>query len=256
MTDRDPDLILKEAPIRGERQEALMKFRAATDAEIKELGDDLPEGFVAGFASTSDFDHYGHVVKDGAFAESIAEKGLTGPRGIKLLAQHQADKPAGKITKLEYRSGGLWIEAQLNLAISYVKDLYEAAKMQGGLSFSVGFFLDEAEEVFKNNKFDHLLIKKGELIEVSVVTFPGNDAAEMTFIKSAEGMEFKKLSDFERALVASGIAKSRNDAERLTRMVKLNSHLFHKNPPRMAETQAVGKLRNLIAEVKHMSGGK
>lgn len=254
MTDRK--LVTKEAPIRGERQEATLKFRAASEAEIKELGDDLPEGFVAGWASTSDLDHYRHVVKDGAFAESIAEKGLTGPRGIKLLAQHQADKPAGKITKLEYRKDGLWIEAQLNLNISYVKDLHEAAKMQGGLSFSVGFFLDEFEVVYKNDEFDHMVIKKGELIEVSVVTFPGNDAAEMRFIKSAEGVEFQKISELEKALVASGLVKSRNDAERLTKMVKLNAHLFQKAPPRMAETQAVGKLRNLIAEIKQASGGK
>ncbi|MGL5735529.1 MAG: HK97 family phage prohead protease, partial [Beijerinckiaceae bacterium] len=232
-------------PERGDRQEIAVKFRPATEAEIKAIGDDLPVGYVAGWASTSDLDHYRHIVEQGAFAESIAEKGLDGPRGIKLLAQHRADKPAGKIVKLEYRPDGLWIEAQLNLNISYVKDLYEAAKMQGGLSFSVGFFLEDYEVVYKDDEYDHLLIHKGELIEVSVVTFPGNDAAAMTFIKSVDGIEFKKLSDFEHALVAAGIAKSRNDAARLTKMVKANVHLFQKAPPRLADTATISKLRGL-----------
>jgi HK97 family phage prohead protease len=251
--------LTKEAPAvptRGDRGQVSLKFRPASEAEIKELGDDLPLGYVAGWASTSDRDHCGHVVDQGAFAESIAEKGLEGPRGIKLLAQHQSDKPAGKIVKLEYRSGGLWIEAQLNLNISYVKDLHEAAKMQGGLSFSVGFFLDDYEVVYKDDEYDHLRIHKGELIEVSIVTFPCNAAAEMTFIKSADGAEFKKLSDFERALVAAGIAKSRNDAERLTKLVKANVHLFQKAPPRLADTDAISKLRGLAAELAVLAGGK
>ena len=133
------DVMTKEAPQsfrKGERVEAMVKFRAASDVELKAIGDELPDGYVAGWASTSDLDHYGHVVQDGAFAKGIKAKGLKGPRGIKLLAHHQTDKPAGKIIRLEYRTGGLWIEAQLNLKISYVSDLYEAAKMQEGLSFS------------------------------------------------------------------------------------------------------------------------
>lgn len=251
--------LTKEAPAipeRGDRQEMAVKFRPATEAEIKAIGEDLPDGYVAGWASTSDLDHYRHIVENGAFEESIAEKGLNGPRGIKLLAQHKADKIAGKIVKLEYRPQGLWIEAQLNLNISYVRDLYEAAKMQGGLSFSVGFFLEDYEVVYKDDEYDHLRIYKGELIEVSVVTFPGNDAAEMTFIKSTDGVHFKKLSDFERALVASGVAKSRNEAERLTKLVKANLHLFQKAPPRLADDKTISKLRGMAAELAALAGGK
>lgn len=220
----------------GKRQMVDMKFRQATEDDIKkalEPGtslDDLPEGYIAGWASTSNKDHAFHVVAPGAFEEAIAEKGLDGPKGIKLLAQHRSDRPAGKIHKLEYRGGDLWIEAQLNLNISYVRDLYEAAKMQGGLSFSVGFFLENYEFRGEDGE-EYLYISKGELFEVSVVTFPCNDDAQMTYIKGITDVEaFGSLAEFEKALVASGLVDSRNAAARVTQVVKRNPQLFAAAP--------------------------
>ena len=218
----------KEAPLQlkvGQRDTLEMKFRPASIDEIKALGDNLPDGYVAGWASTNSLDHYGDRILNGAFLESIEEKGLTGPRGIKFLIQHRADKPAGKITKLEQRDQGLWMEAQLNLDISYVKDAYEASKMQGGLNFSVGYrlvkggfrFVDMSEK----GEDSYWEISKADLHEVSVVTFPGNDDAEMTFIKGAPDEEpFETVAEAEKALVASGFAKSRREANRFVRWIK------------------------------------
>lgn len=239
----------------GTRQTADIKFRPASDAELKDLGDDLPEGYVAGWASTSDLDHYRHIVEPGAFTASINEKGLDGPRGIKLLIQHDSNRPGGKIVKLEQRPQGLWIEAQLNLNISYVKDMYEAAKMQGGMSFSVGFFLEEFEWVETEEGFEHLKIIKGELTEVSVVTFPGNDNAEMTYIKTRDGEEpFPTVAAFEKALVASGVAKSRRDANRVVRWIKglqLESDAPKEEPPLSASTtKALDDIGGLLDQLK------
>lgn len=211
-------------------------FKAASREEIrKEMGlenlNDLPDGFIAGWASTKELDHYRHVVNAGAFDDSIRQKGLRGPKGIKLLIQHKADKPAGVINKLETRGGGLWMEAQLNLKIGYVRDYYEAAKMNGGLSFSVGFYLEEYTWKKAADGGEYLDITKGELEEVSVVTFPGNADAIMTFVKDRDGSdaddeEFETLAALEKALVASGVVKSRNMASRVTRVVKQNLALF------------------------------
>lgn len=201
------------------------------DAGMQKEFESKPNGFVAGWASTADMDSYRHVVVGGAFQESINDRGLSGPRGIKLLAGHSWEKLAGKIEVLEYRGDRLWIEAQLNLDISYVRDLYEAAKMNGGLSFSVGFELKGYGWEEDENENEFLRIDRGDLYEISVVPFPGNEAAQMTFIKTRDALKAQEaetttgvVSEFEKALVASGLAKSRNHASRITDAIK--SDLF------------------------------
>ncbi len=146
-----------------------------------------PDGFVSGIASSPTVDAMGHVVQAHAFDRSIRTKGLRGPAGIKLLAGHDPEKIAGIITRLETVGGNLQIDALLNLNISYARDLYEAAKQIGGLSFSVGFRLEEFEIVeAKNSKRgETLIVKSGDLLEVSIVSFPACAEATMTHIKSA-----------------------------------------------------------------------
>jgi HK97 family phage prohead protease len=182
-----------------------------------------PDGYFAGIASTPSTDLYGHRVMKGAFDKSIRKKGLTGPRGIKLLAHHDWSKPAGVIKKLKTVDDELQIEGQLNLSVSYVKDVHEIALQNGGLNFSVGFTLQEFEfvEEEKSEDGEYLLIKSGDLMEVSVVVFPAQLEAEMTFIKNHETM-----SQLEKALVADGLCKNRSEAHRLANYLKQNSHLF------------------------------
>lgn len=163
-----------------------------------ELADGKSEGFIAGWASTPDLDAYRHVVANGAFAESIAKAGISGPKGIKLLIGHDWDKPAGRITKLEYRPKGLWIEANLNLEIQYARDIYHAAKSNGGLSFSVGFRPSrepgDMEVLTDANDNEYLLIRKGQLREVSVVANPANEGAVMEMMKSLTGEAEEELT--------------------------------------------------------------
>jgi len=246
--------------IAGDLKTMNVKFKPMeTDDLIKQFdGQDIPDGFIAGWASTSDIDFIGDKVLHGAFDDSIAEKGLNGPKGIKLLLQHSAHKPAGMINVLEQRSKGLWIEAQLNLEISYVKDFYEAAKMNGGMSFSIGYRLVEGGFRFveKDNPADsYWELSKLDLHEVSGVTFPMNEEAVMTFIKGITDEEaFADIASLEKALVASGLVKSRNDAMRITRVVKRNTPLFVTTPePSGTEPntkKAVDDLTAILADLK------
>lgn len=105
--------------------------------------DTRPDGFISGVASSETIDVYGHLVKAGAFDASIRKRRISGPGGVKLLAFHDAHGPQGRITKLHTQGGELRIEAELNLDIGYVRDLHSAIRHSGGLSFSVGFALDE-----------------------------------------------------------------------------------------------------------------
>lgn len=226
---KSADLLKFAPPVDGERRTANLKFKPASAAELKALGEDLPDGYVAGWASTDDLDLYRHKVMRGAFSESIQERGLTGPRGIKLLIGHNWNQVAGVIKVLEYRGSRLWIEAQLNLNIGYAKDAYEAAKMVGGLSFSVGFMLEKYAVEGDEENGEWLRIDKGDLFEVSVVPFPGNEEATMTFIKNADSVAgFEKI--IVKFLADEGITIGRNLARRLTQVVKANAALFQKGP--------------------------
>ena len=147
------------------------------------------DGIVAGIASSDSLDSYRHVIVAGAFTESIRKHGLTGPGAIKLLLDHDWQKPAGLIRRLEYQGGRLMIEAQLNLDIEYVRDRYSAMKMLGGFNFSVGFVLQDYEHKTDAQKREYLQINKGDLFEVSLVAFPGNDDATLTSIKAAPDID-------------------------------------------------------------------
>lgn len=222
-------LITKEAPTG--RQWVDASFKQASELEIKEMAGiaSIPDGYCAGWASTEDRDWYGHSIRAGAFDESINTKGFVGPKGIRLLLQHDRDKVAGVIKSLRTVGSKLWIEAQLNLQIGYVKDFYLAALDAGGLNFSVGFFVEDAFDETKDGQ-STWVITKGDLEEVSLVTFPGNPEAVMTFLKDRGEEIHASLPDFERYLMRSGIAQSRNIAAKLTLAVKRNLHLF--TPPK------------------------
>ncbi len=248
-------------PTAGERKVFEVKFRPATAGELKALGDDIPDGYVAGWASTPDLDLYRHRVMPGAFQGSIQERGLIGPRGIKLLIGHDWDKVAGVIRKLEYRNGGLWIEAQLALAISYVRDVYEAAKMVEGLSFSVGFMLEKYAVEKDDDDDEWLRIDKGDLYEVSIVPFPGNEEATMDFVKGRDdALTCATIAEFEKHLVASGLVKSRNQARRVTQVVKAALPVFTKAAAPSEEKKkvpllapdTVKALQQKVAELKQI----
>lgn len=190
-------------------------------------GTDKPEGFIAGYASTDALDSYETILAPGLFDESIRDRGIRGPRGIKLLCDHMRSRVAGVITKLEQHGNRLYIEAQLNLKISYARDTYEAAKMNNGLSFSVGF---RPTEWSWDDDDEILTFTKADLVEVSVVAFPANEECEMTEIKSANDDAPTTVAAFERMLVSRGLVEGRNAARRITQVVKACAALFNQAP--------------------------
>ncbi|MDQ6433761.1 HK97 family phage prohead protease [Mesorhizobium sp. LHD-90] len=160
------------------------------------------DGIVTGWASTSDLDLYGHKIMRGAFSQSISSRGLTGPRAIKLLLDHDWHKPAGLIRQLEYRADNLWIDAQLALDVEYVRDRYTVIKMLNGFNFSVGFILEDYEiKTDPVTKNEYLQVNRGDLFEVSVVAFPGNEAATTVEVRSlSDNEKLERMIDQIRGL--------------------------------------------------------
>ena len=106
------------------------------------------------------------VVAPGAFAASLAR---TGPAGVKMLWQHDADEPVGVWETVEERPEGLWVRGRLldatprgRLAASLV-----SAGAADGLS--IGF---RAVRARKDDTGRLRVLTEVELWEVSLVTFP------------------------------------------------------------------------------------
>lgn len=187
MTKNAPAKITKEAPVkRGGIVELKLNFAAASAEEVKKaLGAEAPDGYIAGWASTTSRDLYNHEIVTGAFQEAIDKRGLDGPMGVKFLLDHDHTTPAGVIKVLEYRRGNLWMEAQMNLEVGYIRDRWQILKMMGGANFSVGFMLQDYEIVIRDEEDDYFLrIDKGDLFEISSVLLPGNEECQNVFVKS------------------------------------------------------------------------
>ncbi len=118
------------------------------------------------------------MVDPQAFTESIKVRGLGGPKGVKLLHQHENEWVIGRITRLEAKDDGVWIEATIDEDISRGKDVAAMVKANDGLSFSVGFYPIDLD-ILEVGGTEILYISKGDLFEVSVCTFPAQENAIM-----------------------------------------------------------------------------
>lgn len=167
-----------------------------------ELKADSEEGVFSGYASTfGNEDSYGDIVDFGAFADSLKN------REPKVLWQHKQDKPIGKLIEAKEDSKGLFVRVKMALATTLGKDAYEYLKAGIIDRLSIGFTVKESEyDVSKNIR----IIKKCDLFEFSLVTFPANDQCAITAVKAVPQTE----RDFEKFLREHGY--SRTEAKAIT----------------------------------------
>ncbi len=136
-------------------------------------------------------DAYGDVIQKGAFKDTLREWNKT-KRLPPMLAQHggwmMTDMdaiPIGKWVSMEEDEKGLKVEGRLiNLDTERGKNIYGAMK-EGVLDgMSIGY---RAKEFAIGTKPEEprRTLKKIDLIELSVVTFPANGAARVQSVKSA-----------------------------------------------------------------------
>lgn len=200
----------------------MQKSLSAIGGEVR-TDDDRPDGFIAGWASTDELDQTNEIISKNAFSASIQKAGLSGPGGIKLLLDHDPNKVAGRITKLEYRAKsngvtGLWIEALLDLNISYARDRYYATKASGGLSFSVGYRVEKESDLSIDDKKGTrpvIKINKARLFEVSVVSNPANEGSFMLAFKSDSNIDWQVSASRDLPVCADASFDAKAAAERI-----------------------------------------
>jgi hypothetical protein len=140
------------------------------------------EGKISGYANVYGIKDLGNdIVAHGAFADSI--KGKTFPM---LWGHDQFEPPIGVWEIAKEDSKGLYVEGQITLGMTKARDVFEGIKAKSVSGLSVGFKTLDADE---DEKSGIRTIKKADLWEVSVVTFPMNTESRIDAAKAASMTE-------------------------------------------------------------------
>lgn len=181
--------------------------------EVKLAGGSTPEtmtfsGYGAVFGNV---DAYGDVIQPGAFADTLAEVQKSGQWPAMLL-QHggwgmdaQSMMPVGTWTSLSEDGHGLKVEGKL-LDTQAGRDTYVALKATPRpaiTGLSIGYIAKEFSVRTKPEE-PRRTLKKVDLMEVSLVTFPANGKARIQSVKSSDFTE----REFEKLMRDAGLSKT------------------------------------------------
>lgn len=147
--------------------------RKALNFEIKK--DDIAGRVFAGYASTFDVDLGGDIITAGAFKKTIEGR----QQSIKVLWQH--NEPIGKSMRLYEDNIGLFVEGK----VSKTRLGDEAIElMRDGVvdQMSIGFSVPAGKSEMSDDGLR--VIREVKLFEFSPVTFPMNENAIITSVKS------------------------------------------------------------------------
>ena len=140
--------------------------------DVKSLNED---GTFTGYAAVyGNIDQGNDVIDPGAFKTTLAAKGGKVP----ILYQHNPREPIG-IGMLTDSEKGLVIEGKLALKVGRAQEAYELLKEDILRGLSIGYEVVQ-EKVVNNIRY----LKEIKLFEVSLVTFPMNELALVTGVKS------------------------------------------------------------------------
>ncbi|RKF23369.1 HK97 family phage prohead protease [Altericroceibacterium spongiae] len=170
-------------------------------ADVKDDGSFSGYGSVFGVE-----DSYGEVVAPGAFKDSLAELAAKG-RKVPILWQHRTAEPIGIYDLLEEDDVGLKVDGTLAVDFdNLAKRAHGHMKMGSVTGLSIGYWVRESSF---DEKTGIRTLRKLDLVEVSLVTFPANDEARVEAVKFklAHG-QLPNLPEFERILREAGFSKS------------------------------------------------
>ena len=150
--------------------------------EITKAVDEV--GTFEGYASVFNVvDSDNEKVMPGAFAGSLNERKRTG-RPTKMLWQHHTWEPIGVWQDLAEDSKGLFAAGKLTLGVRQADEARLLLKDGALDGMSIGFRVIEAGPGEGNGAAFEL--RKLDLVEISLVTFPANPRARVDSVKSDE----------------------------------------------------------------------
>ena len=143
-------------------------------------------------------------IAPGAFAETLGND-------IRALVNHDSTLVLGrnKAGTLELRedSHGLWGKIKVNPNDRDAMNLYERVKRGDVDQCSFGFWIEDEETEFRDDGSIHWTIRKVNLFEVSVCTFPAYEATEVSARKADFAEILKRKTETWRAEMLAKLNK-------------------------------------------------
>lgn len=135
--------------------------------------------FEAHAAVFGNVDGVGDIIHPGAFTKTITERGSK----VKLLWQHKSDEPLGKIQELREDGKGLYVKAVIS-DTRQGRDTLALLKDGAVGEMSIGFDAQEKGTDYSENDGDTIRnLRELRLWEISLVTFPANEEAQVLALK-------------------------------------------------------------------------
>lgn len=155
------------------------------------------EGLAAGYGN---IDFGGDVMLPGSIGGS-----LEGRKAVPMLMYHDHKRPAGVWTELEETNDGLLVKGRFSMSTRYGKEAFGLVKDGAIGGLSIGYGDVKAKMVGKARH-----ISRAFLHEVSLVTIPMNDKAQILSVKDlVTAGELPSVRQFEEFLRdAGGFSKS------------------------------------------------
>ncbi len=167
--------------------------------ELKAAGD---ERTIEGMGSVfHHVDNGNDIVMPGAFAKTLKA------RSPAMLWQHKSDQVIGVWDEVRETDQGLYVKGRI-LETALGNDAYTLAKAGALKGMSIGYGTKDASI---DKKTGVRQLKELDLWEVSLVTFPMNERAGITRVKSAEG-GIEEAADLIEQAIALCEAESKTSA--------------------------------------------
>ncbi|WP_127958080.1 HK97 family phage prohead protease [Serratia microhaemolytica] len=187
---------------------AMTKQRLDVPLKLKSVSD---SGEFEGYGSVFGVkDSYGDIVVPGAFVKSLDNWKSKGAQPA-MLWQHKTDEPIGVYTDMREDDVGLYVKGRLLIDDDpLAKRAYAHMKAGSLTGLSIGYVLNDWEY---DRAKDAFILKEIDLWEVSPVTFPANDEARVSDVKSAFARgETPSPKNIERVLRDAGLSRSQAKA--------------------------------------------
>lgn len=198
-------MLSKEDAFRGDLGDAVQ-------IDVKAIGN---EGQIEGYGAIfGNRDSGGDVIMPGSFKSSLASRPAS---AVKMLWQHDPHAPIGKWDEVKEDDKGLWVKGRLFLGVKAASEAHTLL-LEGAVDgLSIGYRSKPGSAVYDRSTGTRTL-KSLDLFEVSVVTFPMNDATRVSCVKSEDIDAINCLADAEDRLREAGF--SRKDARDFVSRVK------------------------------------